>query len=381
MGESMKYITCLIAICLVSSPGVPGVPGVLANYLRTLQDIPTEESYSFENDLEGWAVHATQGNPDLPPPITRSQDMAKDGATALKFLVNRDDSFQQIWIEKVFDVEPNQVYDISIDYALGTADCCSNPFYILTGVLKKTPATLNDFHPVLQDYVDNKENTTVGYKWVDKEYAFTFRSDEQGKSHVIIGVYGAFPVRRIEYIDKVHLKITKRTEPCEFFSFEQNMEGWTPETIDSASGGGFTPWSIAPSPQAARDGEYALKFFTGDSNEDAKVFIIRPFTVERKKTYHVRVEYDLINGSITSGARVVTGVLKAKPETEDDLIPIYQEKAQKFPDVFGWQRKQYEFTLRSKKLDVVYVVIGIAAKNSGHHLYYFDNVCITITKK
>ncbi|HWO00711.1 MAG TPA: hypothetical protein VNS63_15740 [Blastocatellia bacterium] len=358
------------------------LPHGFASTLITTETQDVDEGYSFENDFQGWTVHATQVNPDLPPPITLSQERAKDGATSLRFLVNRDDSFQFIWIERVLDVEPNQVYDVNIDYALGTADCCSNPFFNLAGVLKKTPVTLNDFFPVLQDVVDTKENTTVGYKWVDKQYAFTTRSDDQGKFHIIIGFYGADPVRRIEFIDDVHLKVTKRTEPCEFFSFEQDLEGWTPEAIDmSVSDGGFKAWSIAPSPLVAQDGYYSLKFFTTNSNKEAKVFIVRPFNVERKKTYRVTVEYGFDNGSVTSGARLITGVLKDKPETAEDLVASYQDKAKKSPEVQGWQRKRYEFTLQSKKSDVLYVIIGIAAKKSGHHLYCFDSACITITAK
>jgi hypothetical protein len=372
----MKYAAYILIICLVASPSI------FAGQVTVAGAQQIEESYSFENDLEGWTVHATNVNAELPPPITPSQDRAKDGLTSLKFLVNRDDSFQQVWIEKVFDIAPNQVYDVDIDYALGTADCCSNPFSLLTGITKKTPAVLADFASVGQDYVDTGEKTIVGYKWVDKQYSFTTRSDDQGKFHVIIGFFGNFPVRRIEYVDRVHLKITKRAEPCEYFSFEQDMEGWLPQGIDARINDGQpASWFIAPSTLTARDGYYSLKFVTTNSSEQAKVFVIRPFAVERKKRYQVTVEYQVDNGSLAARDKLITGVFKTMPETEEDLIPFYQEEAKKFPEVQGWQHKQYEFTARSKKSDVLYVVIGILAKNNGHHLFAFDNVCVTIIEK
>jgi hypothetical protein len=340
-----------------------------------------EERYSFETDFEGWTAHATEVNPDLPSPVTRSQVIASDGANSLQFVINRDALFQEVWIEKVFDVAPYQVYDVGIDYALGTGDCCSNPFTILTGVTKKTPSTLTDFVPVLQEFVDNKENVSVGYKWIDKDYSLTTRSDGQGKLHVIIGIFGNFEVRRIEFIDRVHVKIDQRSEPCEFYSFENDLEGWLPGSMDVGDGSS-QGWSIGPSQQqkAWRDGDYSLRFFTGNSNKDAKVFISRPFAVERKSNYQVKVEYEFVNGSTASGARLMTGVLRGQPLIQDDLIPLYQERAQKFPEVYGWQRKQFQFTVRSKSSEVLEVVIGIAAKRSGRHLYCFDNVCITITK-
>ena len=374
----MKYITGVILISLVASSTI------LARKSIPSDAQLVEERYSFETDFEGWTAHATDVNPNLPSPVSRSQVIAEDGANSLQFVINRDASFQDVWIEKVFDVAPYKVYDVGIDYALGTRDCCSNLFTILTGVMKKTPATLTDFISVLQEPLDNKENVSVGYKWIDKEYAHTTRSDGQGKLHVIIGIFGNSEFSRFEFIDRVHVKIAERVEPCEFYSFENDMEGWLPGSIDMDGGDGSSQaWSIGPSreQQASRDGVYCLRFFTRNSNKDAKVFISRPFTVERKSKYQIKVEYEFVNGSVTSGASLITGVLRAQPEIEDDLIPFYQERAQKFPEVHGWQRKQYQFTVRSKKADVLHVVIGIAARHSGQHLFAFDNVCVTVTKR
>ena len=120
--------------------------------------------------------------------MTRSQEIAEDGVNSLQFVINRDALFQDVWIEKVFDVAPYQVYDVGIDYALGTRDCCSNLFTILTGVMKKAPSTLTDFIPVLQEPLDNKENVSVGRKWIDKQHALTTRSRESA-----IELCGAHP--------------------------------------------------------------------------------------------------------------------------------------------------------------------------------------------
>ncbi len=369
----MKSLSCILLTWLVAAPCI------VASNRPAIDAHLIDDFYSFENDLQGWAVHGTNVNPGLPPPVTQSKEAAIDGATSLKFLVNRDDSFQFIWIEKVFEVAPNQVYDINIDYAFDTRDCCSNPFYVFTGALKKTPETPENFSSIAQDYADNKEDTIVGYKWIDKQFSFTARSDEQGKFHVIIGIYGPFPVRRIYYVDRVHVKMTQRTEPCAFYSFENDLEDWTPEGLD-ASGANGQPvdWSVTRSSQRSQDGDYSLRFFSSNSNEDAKVFIIRPFAVERKTSYRVSIEYEFLDFSITHGASLITGVLRNEPKVEDDLISFYQEKTQEPHGFLGWERKQYQFRIRSKKSHVLYVVVGIAANKSGHHLYFFDNVCVTL---
>jgi len=371
----MKHLLCCVTALVLT------MPGVFAKQITASELGQIDEIYSFENGFEGWTIKGSHINPDLPQPITISQTRAADGLTSLQFDVNRDAFGQFLWVEKVFSVEPSQVYDINIDYALGTRDCCSNPFALLTGALRNTPVTLQDMNPAYQGIVDNGENTFSDYKWVDKQYAITTRSDEQGEFHLLIGFFGNFEARRIEYIDRLHVRIARRTEQPEFYSFENDFEGWEPRAIDlNASAGSPQDWSIVPSSQSARDGNYSLKFLSTNSAASAKAFIIKSFTVKRKQTYQVKVEYEFINGSETLGAKIITGVLRVRPETEEDIISLYQEKAKK-PDVYGWQHKQYEFKMGSKKSKVVYVVIGIAANNPGHHLYYLDNVCVTLQQQ
>jgi len=147
----MRLTACLVLISLVISSTVVGAR-------QAPSDAPIiDETYSFENDFEGWTVNGTHINPDLPSPVTRSQEMAKDGVYSLRFDVNRDEFFQFIWIEKVFDVDPNQIYDFEIDYALGTRDCCSNAFVNLAGALTRSPETLEDLTSLGQDFPDNGE--------------------------------------------------------------------------------------------------------------------------------------------------------------------------------------------------------------------------------
>jgi hypothetical protein len=370
---SVRLVACLALIGLVVSSSV-----VVARPTASGSPI-IDETFSFENDFQGWEVHGTNIDPNLPSPVTRSQDMAKDGVYSLRFDVNRDAFFQFLWIERVFDVEPNQVYDVEIGYSLGTRDCCSNPFFNLAGTLNRTPEILADLTSLGQDIVDNGTDTTV-YKWVDKQYTGTHRSDDQGRFHILIGFFGDFDFRRIEYIDSVHIRISKRPDQCQFFSFENDMEGWTPGSIDLSTSGGSDDWSIGPVLGGLGDGDYRLEFLTRDSSESAKVFIIRPFAVERKKSYLVSIDYEFSDHSIAQGARVITGVLKDVPQVEGDLVPFYQEKTHEH-GVRVPRHLQYEFAIRSKKSEVLYAVIGFAAMHSGHHLYDIDVVCVTITEQ
>src|SRR5215470_5783932 len=99
----MKYATWLIT-CVLLMPGV--FTGRQSVYQPPDQEI--DETYSFESDLDGWTIRSYPSDLGLPPPVTRSQERAADGLTSLKLEVNRLGVFQGVWIEKRFDVEPNQ---------------------------------------------------------------------------------------------------------------------------------------------------------------------------------------------------------------------------------------------------------------------------------
>ena len=76
----MKYITGVILISLVASSTI------LARKSIPSDAQLVEERYSFETDFEGWTAHATDVNPNLPSPVSRSQVIAEDGANSLQLL-------------------------------------------------------------------------------------------------------------------------------------------------------------------------------------------------------------------------------------------------------------------------------------------------------
>jgi hypothetical protein len=78
--------------------------------------------------------------------------------------------------------------------------------------------------------------------------------------------------------------------------------------------------------------------------------------VERGSKYKVNVEYGFNSGDNGSNPRftIVTGVLRRRPETADDLTPAYQEDTT--GGAWGLSHKNYTFKVKSKKSDVLYVV-------------------------
>src|SRR6476660_4834755 len=109
MRSKMKRIAWILVVAfLMSSPigELVAVPAGLAS-----QDI--SPFYSFESDLEAWNSNGTDLNLDEWA-ITRSQEMATEGSSAVKFDLTNNNDAGKIWIEKAFVVEPNRLYEVNV---------------------------------------------------------------------------------------------------------------------------------------------------------------------------------------------------------------------------------------------------------------------------
>ena len=78
----MKYAACL-TICVLL------MPMSFASKVHGCQspEQATDETYSFENDFEGWRIRSNQSEPNLPPAVVQTQERATDGLTALEFTI------------------------------------------------------------------------------------------------------------------------------------------------------------------------------------------------------------------------------------------------------------------------------------------------------
>lgn len=155
-------------------------------------------------DWEPRALDTDLANFTIDWSITRSQERAKDGNTALKFYLGNYNDKGKIWVEHNFDVQPNTQYNVNISYAFASADWGdANHFIIITGVLPKSPQSRDEL--VYQGSTANSANSDVGFLWLDKAYNFVAQSDSTGKLHVVIGVWGVWETARTYFIDSVKI--------------------------------------------------------------------------------------------------------------------------------------------------------------------------------
>jgi hypothetical protein len=144
-------------------------------------------SYSFENDMEGWIasaadVEAPGRGGSEPWSITRSQDIANEGTTSVKLFLQNFNDGGKVFIEKPFEVEPGQIYQVHLEYAFASRDLDVIVSHVMAGVLTKLPVDGNDLGPAIKEISSNGKHSNVGYKWLNKAYDFTVRSQQTRSS-------------------------------------------------------------------------------------------------------------------------------------------------------------------------------------------------------
>jgi hypothetical protein len=172
---------------------------------------PADEfAFSFDSSLEGWVATGTDlNNPPVTWSIVQSAEQKRSGAGSAKFFLDNLNDAGKIWLARSFTLEPNTNYDVRIEYAFGTADYGSiNLWQLITGAHTAPPQDAEDLS--FRGDTGNGQQGNVGYRWVDKSYTVTARTDAQGRLWVAIGVWGTWETPRTYYIDDVKIEFEER---------------------------------------------------------------------------------------------------------------------------------------------------------------------------
>ena len=169
-----------------------------------------DDNYSFEAGMEGWTVRGTDlGDPPIAWEIARSTDRADTGATSVRFrLANLNDQ-GKIWIERRYEVAPDQEYDVTLTFDLASADYGSiNLWRVLAGAGPESPMVAADLRSA-QD-TGNGAASDTGFQWVERTVTVRTRSDEDGEIFVYVGIWGTSEFTRTYYVDDLQVTFTRR---------------------------------------------------------------------------------------------------------------------------------------------------------------------------
>jgi len=215
MNQNKKYyfLTVIVTILFASS-------FALIQEFRN----PINYFYSFESNWEEWLrkeadIELFEGGV-INRSIERSQNIAIDGITSIKFYMNNINDAGKIWIEKNFTVIPNQNYEVHVSFYFASKDWGKiNLFRIITGAQATSPQTPEEIVEIHYNlYNKYKEKATTynsgeldsGYVWTHKNFEFSVTSNEFGIIYVVLGIWGTWETHRTYYIDNVQIIIAKR---------------------------------------------------------------------------------------------------------------------------------------------------------------------------
>ncbi len=170
-----------------------------------------------------------------------------------------------------------------------------------------------------------------------------------------------------------------------FFSFEDDLEGWTINAIDVGEEGGVSDdWTISRSQDMSRDGATSVKLDLANYNDAGKVWMERTFPVQANRSYQVELRFSFASADWGSANlwTLIAGVLPEHPRTIEELRPAYQGDTgngrDSGPADFVWLDKSYVVNVQSDSMATLHVVIGVWGTYEVARTYYVDSVRVTI---
>lgn len=171
-----------------------------------------EQSFDFESGLGGWAGHAD----DLPVGSAWTVDVssgeAAEGQAAARLDLAIVEPRGRVWMDRAFDVTAGQSYEVTVTFALGTADdAATTGWDVLAGggPTEPTPGSLTVRGSTTPD------SPGTGMVW--EERSFTFQAtagpatggDETGRIWIALGIAPTTAEHREYGIDDVRLSFLR----------------------------------------------------------------------------------------------------------------------------------------------------------------------------
>jgi len=172
---------------------------------------------------------------------------------------------------------------------------------------------------------------------------------------------------------------------AEFFSFEEDFEGWTSGDIVTSG----SQVEVARSEDRAKDGRTSVKLRLHSRGEvpTAAAWIQRAFKLAPNKTYEVEVGFSLATAdsggpAIAGPSGVMAGTTRQAPVALRDAIAFVQGDfifSNRSPR-YRWLTKRYEYTANTDDAGELSVIVGVVAAGLDAS-YYVDSVRIGFTER
>ncbi len=176
------------------------------------------------------------------------------------------------------------------------------------------------------------------------------------------------------------------------FSFEADLQGWTPDATDLAfgnctggSGGNCTlAWAIERTTELAHDGVASVRMSLDNLNDAGKIWIERAFDAAPGQLVHVHVSFAFASadyGSVNHWT-ILAGALPVPPVASAELAPVVRGDTGNglgSPGGYAWLEKAYDSAVRADADGHVWAVIGVWGTWETPRTYYVDAVRVVVS--
>lgn len=166
-----------------------------------------EFTFSFESGMAGWTVASAdlgQGSAS----VSLDEGQASDGTRSARIELANPGGTGKVWMTRELEVTPDKRYSVEVVLELATADHGTvQPWRLAVGAFAAPPASAAAL--AFDGDTSSGLETAPGATWVEKSTTVLATADDEGRLHLVLGVWGATAGTRSYHIDDVRLVLTR----------------------------------------------------------------------------------------------------------------------------------------------------------------------------
>ncbi len=177
------------------------------------RQLPIEERFTFPDGLGSWEPRVLDvfvGDEEIDWQIEWTEERSVVGTASIRFFADNRSDAAKLWIEYIFDAEPNRDYDVQVAFSFATRDWSDvNLWRIIAGALPKSPESAEDLERVFQG--DTRAGPPPGdtFVWSRRTFDTAVRTQADGRIHIVVGIWGTSEFQRTYYVDDVLLVVRR----------------------------------------------------------------------------------------------------------------------------------------------------------------------------
>ena len=163
------------------------------------------------------------------------------------------------------------------------------------------------------------------------------------------------------------------------YSFESELEGWTPSAADLGAGS----WAAEASTERATQGTRSARLSLANPGGAGKVWLTRELELTPEKDYTAQVSFDLATADhgVADAWKLILTVRPTAPGSASAL-DFQGDTSSGLATGTGpqWVEKRFVVPVRTDEEGLLYLSLGVWGTTPGTRTYWLDNVRVLLTR-